>query len=70
MDLFSSFDFSLGYVDPGSGVIILQMLAAGVLGAVVFFRNAIGRVFGVFTGKGKNTKPEATPADRPESKTE
>jgi hypothetical protein len=63
----------LAYVDPGTGSLILQMLIAGVVGASVFFRSALGRLFGFFkTGKtvdpkppGPETKPGPTPGDKP-----
>lgn len=30
--------FLLAYVDPGAGSLLLQMLLAGVVGGIVFFR--------------------------------
>ena len=45
------------YLDPGTGSLILQMLVAGVLGALVYMRVAwdrtrefFGRVFAAFSG--------------------
>lgn len=48
------------YVDPGSGSYLLQMIIAGVLGAVFYFRNIWFRVKTFFGGKKKQTesKPE------------
>lgn len=41
------------YLDPGTGSMILQLLAAGVVTATVVFRRSIARVFGLFRkGKG------------------
>ena len=45
--------FYLAYIDPGSGYMVLQVLAAGVLGAVVYFRKMIWKVTHIFSGKGK-----------------
>ena len=35
----------LGYIDPLSGSLILQMLIGGVIGGVAFFPKAVRRVF-------------------------
>jgi hypothetical protein len=45
------------YIDPGTGSIVLQMLIAGAVGIVVFFRNQINRVFQLFKPK-KRSMPE------------
>jgi hypothetical protein len=34
------------YIDPGTGSLVLQMLIAGFVGAGVFFRKTVGRIFG------------------------
>jgi len=39
------FDALLAYVDPVSGTIIIQLIIAGAVGAVAFFRRSIGRAF-------------------------
>ncbi len=31
----------IGYIDPGAGSLLLQMLIAGAVGAVTFFRRSI-----------------------------
>ncbi len=31
----------IGYIDPGAGSLLLQMLVAGVIGAVTFFRRSV-----------------------------
>ena len=49
----------LGYIDPGSGQVILQLVIAGIVGALVFFRNIWWKFLGIFTGK----KAEQTPTD-------
>jgi hypothetical protein len=42
--------FVLAYIDPGSGALLLQALAAGAVGALAVFRNAFtgftSRLFG------------------------
>jgi len=35
----------LAYIDPGSGSLILQMLIAGTLGVIAFFRHSIAGIF-------------------------
>lgn len=53
----------IAYVDPGSGALIWQMLAAAAVGVVFYFRSffrGIGRFFMRLIGKGK--EPEATAA--------
>ena len=50
---------TLAYIDPQSGTLLLQMLAAGALGAVAFFRNAIFGFLGFF----KRNKPKDEPKD-------
>lgn len=41
-------DPAMAYLDPGSGSMILQILAAGLVTASVLFRRSIARVFGFF----------------------
>lgn len=50
---------TLAYIDPGTGGIILQMLIAGLVGAAVFFRQAIAQFFSLFTRKKKTDDSEA-----------
>lgn len=38
----------LAYVDPGTGALLFQILIAGLLSVLVFFRNAARRVLGLF----------------------
>lgn len=37
----------LGYIDPGLGGLVVQSLIAGCLTIIYFFRNTIGKVFGI-----------------------
>jgi hypothetical protein len=36
---------TVGYIDPNTGSLVLQMIIASFVGAGVFFRRAIGRIF-------------------------
>ena len=40
----------VGYIDPGSGMLLLQLVMAGCLSVVACFRKSILRVLGVFRG--------------------
>ncbi|MCA9726086.1 MAG: hypothetical protein R3E12_01030 [Candidatus Eisenbacteria bacterium] len=45
------------YLDPGSGSMILQLLAAGLVTATVVFRRSLARVVGLFRrDKGSSEK--------------
>ena len=49
----------LSYIDPGTGSFLLQMLIAGTVGAIAYFRKA---VFGIFhRGKPAEPAPKAPP---------
>jgi hypothetical protein len=55
------------YVDPGSGALLLQILAAGVVGGLLTARRAIARAAQWALGKSGATKPspdEAPPTER------
>ena len=51
----------LAYIDPGSGSLILQTIIAGAVGALVFFRNAIGRLLGWGRQPGSPAQTDADP---------
>ena len=36
------------YIDPGTGSLVLQLLAAGLVSAALIFRRSIARVLGLF----------------------
>lgn len=38
----------LGYVDPGTGALLFQILIAGLLSVLMFFRKTVRRVAGFF----------------------
>jgi len=50
---------TFAYIDPQSGTLLLQMIIAGAVGALAFFRNAIFGFFGLF----KRGKPKDEPKD-------
>ena len=48
----------LGYIDPGSGTLLLQIILAGLLGAVACFRKAIFGFLGLFKAKSHALRTE------------
>jgi hypothetical protein len=46
------------YIDPSSGSYLIQMLIAGILGSLFFFKNAWLKVKSFFTGKKAEPKDE------------
>ena len=42
---------AFAYVNPGSGTLILQMLAAAGVGAIFYFRQFRDKVKSIFTGR-------------------
>ena len=44
----------LAYIDPGAGSLLLQMVIAGALGAIAFFRGSIANLVGMLKGKKKD----------------
>jgi hypothetical protein len=54
----------LAYIDPGSGMILLQLIIAGAIGVVVFCRNLLWRAFCFVTGR--PPRPEDKEADEPQ----
>ena len=42
---------TFGYIDPGSGSVVLQMLIAGAIGCVAFFRGHLAKIFRSFRPK-------------------
>jgi hypothetical protein len=41
----------LGYIDPGSGSLLLQLLIAGIIGSGVYFRNQVRSMLSWFRRK-------------------
>ena len=48
----------LGYIDPGSGAMLLQWIIAGVAGVGFYFRRVIGKLFRRLFGKGDKNDPQ------------
>lgn len=46
------------YIDPSSGSYLIQMLIAGILGSLFFFKNAWLKIKSFFTGKKNENKEE------------
>ncbi len=51
----------LAYIDPGTGSMLLQLIIAGAVGAVAYFRKFI---FGLF----RKRRDQPTAVDKPENK--
>jgi len=51
------------YVDPGSGMFILQILAAMGIGVLFYFRKFIGHIKNLFPGSVKGEQSAAPDAD-------
>ena len=61
----------LAYIDPGSGMLILQMLMAAILGAVFYMRQKIGRAVAWFRGTpAEPSTPEPGASTAPEAPTQ
>lgn len=54
--LISSVRQAHAYIDPGSGSLIVQMIVAGVVGALFYFRKALNSFFSLFRRKDKNDR--------------
>ena len=48
----------LGYLDPGTGAIVLQLIAATILSAGVVFRRFLFTPFSAVFGRGKKAENE------------
>jgi len=57
-------DMILAYIDPGSGTVVLQMLIAGAIGCLAFFRGYLAKFFRSFRSK-KDLAGEADSANPP-----
>lgn len=47
-----------GYIDPGSGVLLVQFLFAALVGSGLYFRKAILRLFHILKKSDRTRKPE------------
>lgn len=50
---------ALAYIDPGSGMVVFQLIAAGFIGVFLFFHKAIGRFLSLF----RRGRPPGAPPD-------
>lgn len=48
--------YSLLYVDPGSGSYLIQLIIAGILGALFCFKSMLWKIKSFFIRKKKNMK--------------
>ncbi len=48
----------IAYIDPASGMILLQIVIAAIVGTGMFFRRALWRVVGIFYRKRDDKSPE------------
>lgn len=60
--------FILGYIDPGSGTILLQVLLAGLIGSVAFLGRITAFVRSLFSPRSR-TPQAAEPAVPPRAET-
>lgn len=54
---------NLLYIDPSSGTYLIQMIIAGILGSLFFFKNAWLKVKRFFTGKETELEEDETKKD-------
>jgi len=59
----SNLDLFLGYIDPGSGSIMIQALIAGLVALPIFFRQHIARAIRVVRGTGEATSEPTVSQD-------
>ena len=48
----------LGYIDPGLGSLLIQLLIAGIVGTGFYFRKAISHLFHIFKPTRRDPKEE------------
>ncbi|MDX1946428.1 MAG: hypothetical protein SFU86_13590 [Pirellulaceae bacterium] len=53
----------LGYLDPGTGAIVLQIVVAAVLATGVFFRRAIFAPFALLRRRGATPSADQAPSE-------
>lgn len=56
----------LGYLDPGSGAIILQVVLAALASLAFYFRTILLRPWAWFSRRQETPEPAETPTGRPE----
>jgi len=55
---------TLAYVNPGSGLLLVQLIVSGFIGVVLTLKNVRRRIFGWV----RRDKPQTPPAQEKESK--
>lgn len=55
---------TVGYIDPGSGAMLLQWLIASMMGAGFFLRGRIARLFRKLVKREPKAGPEAADKDK------
>ena len=64
----SHLSFLLGYLDPGTGAIVLQVVVAAFLSAGVIFRRVLFAPIAAVIGRGKKAEDEQSDGEsEPES---
>jgi hypothetical protein len=58
---------ALAYLDPGVGSILIQSIIAGVVAALVFFRNLKYYVLNLFSKRKPKTSDTRAESDNPET---
>ena len=53
-------DFTVAYLEPGAGSLLIQVIIASILAVPYFFRTQIGKALGRIRG---TRKPDADPRD-------
>ncbi len=58
---------ALAYIDPGTGSMLLQVIGAGIAGAIGYFRELRYKVLSMFSSRAAPTAEDSTehPADDP-----
>ena len=57
--------FFLAYIDPGSGALLLQTIAAGAVGALVIFRNVFAALTSRLFGHRQPVEPPSSDLNPP-----
>ena len=55
--------FALGYLDPGTGSVVLQIMVGGLLGGVLAVKMFWKRLAGFFAGRKTSPRQATPPAD-------
>jgi hypothetical protein len=61
-----TFEFSLAYIDPGTGTLVVQLLIAAALSSLIFIRSLLSRLLSFFGGRKER---ESHPSEAVDHKT-